>query len=241
MAVKKLCGHVAFELTRDCNHIPQCPHCLRGCAENLDIDKDLIRSVLDQFSHITTLTLTGGEPSLVPELIEYTIQYIIENQIELGSFYVVTNGRTYSKRMVRALRKAYKYSFEKELCGLSVSVDRYHADNTENLHRYEEEEFYTPDKINPDIDKYLINEGLAYENGIGKRNLSPKQEIDHKYIDFYTANGEDVLVLNDDLIYISANGNVLLDCDLSYYNQDMYAIGNLRYSNLIDIIEAHIA
>lgn len=235
----KLCGQLVIALTHRCNQ--QCAHCLRGCAENIDISKDLIRSVLDQFSQITSLTLTGGEPSLVPNLIAYTIQYIIDNNIDLGSFYVVTNGKQYSLKMVRALRKAYQYAIEKECCGLSVSVDKYHGYNQENLSKYALENFYVSDKINPEIDKYLINEGLAYENGIGKRNLSPKQEIDHKYVDFYTENGEDVLVLNDDLIYISANGNVLLDCDLSYYNQDMYAIGNLRYSNLIDIIEAHIA
>ena len=235
---KRLCGDLVIELTRRCNMA--CQHCLRGCAQAIDINKELIRKALDPFERINMLTLTGGEPSLVPKLISYTITYVIERGIELGSFYVVTNGKVYSPSMIHTLRRAYYYADEKEMCCLSVSVDPYHDDNYSVLRRYENEIFYRPDKISPNIDEYLINEGRAYENGIGVRNLKPRDWIspDDTYT-YTTKNGDEVLVV-DNLMYVTALGDVLLECDLSYENQESFSIGNLNSSLLLDIIEAHI-
>ena len=235
---KRLCGDLVIELTRRCNMA--CQHCLRGCAQTIDINKELIRKALDPFERINTLTLTGGEPSLVPKLISYTITYVIEQGIELGCFYVVTNGKVYSPSMIHTLRRAYHYADEKEMCCLSVSVDPYHDDNYSVLRRYENEVFYRPDKISPNIDDYLINEGRAYENGIGVRNLRPRDwiDLDDTYT-YTTKDGDDVLVVND-LMYVTALGDVLLECDLSYENQESFSIGNLNSSLLLDIIEAHI-
>lgn len=235
---KRLCGDLVIELTRRCNMA--CQHCLRGCAQAIDINKELIRKALDPFERINMLTLTGGEPSLVPKLISYTITYVIERGIELGSFYVVTNGKVYSPSMIHTLRRAYYYADEKEMCCLSVSVDPYHDDNYSVLRRYENEIFYRPDKISPNIDEYLINEGRAYENGIGVRNLRPRDRIDPDDTYIYTTkDGDDVLVVND-LMYVTALGDVLLECDLSYESQESFSIGNLNHSLLLDIIEAHI-
>lgn len=236
---KKLCGDLVIELTRRCNMA--CQHCLRGCAQAIDINKDFIRKSISSFDRINTLTLTGGEPSLVPRLISYTIEYLIEHGIELGAFYVVTNGKTYSPSMVRTLRRAYQYADEKDMCCLTVSVDPYHDDNFDVLRRYENEIFYHPDKILPKIDNYLINEGRAYENGIGVRNLKPRCSIESESIcDYVNLEGDEVLGVGDGLMYITALGDVLLECDLSYENQEMYSIGNLNYSLLVDIVESHI-
>lgn len=236
---EKLCGDVIIELTRRCNM--SCQHCLRGCSQAIDMSKDMIRSVLDEFDAIWTLTFTGGEPSLVPNLISYAINYIIEKNIPLNNFYIVTNGKTYSQSMIRALRRAYQYADEKDMCCLTVSVDHYHDDNHDNRLKYEREMFYREDKINPNIDQYLINEGRAYENGIGVRNLRPNTSIPSDSTCFDTNdNGNIVVELRDSLIYVSAVGDVLLDCDLSYDNQELFSIGNIKYSKLADIIIAHI-
>lgn len=236
---KKLCGDLVIELTRRCNMA--CQHCLRGCAQAIDINKELIRKAIYPFDRINTLTLTGGEPSLVPRLISYTIECLIEHEVELGAFYIVTNGKVYSPSMVRTLRRAYQYADDKDMCCLTVSVDPFHDDNCKVLKRYENEIFYHPDKISPRIEDYLINEGRAYENGIGIRNLDPRCTINSEYTyDYTNHDGDDVLVVSDNLIYVTAIGDVLLECDLSYENQELYSIGNLNHSSFIDIVESHI-
>lgn len=235
MAVKKISGSLIIELTRRCNM--NCKHCLRGCAENININKRIIRSALDAFEDIQTLTLTGGEPSLVPELIKYTVDYIIANDISLGCIYIVTNGKQYSRSMVNTMRRAYAYAYEKDLCALCVSVDAFHdGTHKENYYRYADELFFRRDKEQPNLERYLINEGNAYENGIGRRNLNVPVSIEKDA----TYRWGSTLCISEGLIYINALGGVLLDCDVSYRNQNLYEIGNLNDSTLVDIIMSHI-
>ena len=235
MAVKKISGSLIIELTRRCNM--NCKHCLRGCAENININKRIIRSALDAFEDIQSLTLTGGEPSLVPELIKYTVDYIIANGISLGGIYIVTNGKQYSRSMVNTMRRAYDYAYEKDMCALCVSVDAFHdGTHKENYYRYADELFFRRDKEQPNLERYLINEGNAYENGIGRRNLNVPVSIEKDA----TYRWGSTLCISEGLIYVNALGGVLLDCDVSYRNQGLYEIGNLNDSNLIDIILAHV-
>jgi organic radical activating enzyme len=214
-----------------------CPHCLRGPAQNATISKELIRKVLNQFNDIKCLTLTGGEPSLVPELIKYTVDYVVNHNIELGALYIVTNGKVYSQQMVNAMRKAYNYSYDPEMCALCVSVDEFHDKYDADAYmRYELEPFFRRDKEQSKLRNFLINEGNAYYNGIGKRNLNVRTEINSAYVNI----SDSVIDLEDDLIYVTTEGNVLLDCDVSYENESMYTIGNINDSTLEDIIMAHI-
>lgn len=231
----KIEGNLVIELTRRCNM--NCPHCLRGCAQNLDISKQTINNTLKHFSNITTLTLTGGEPSLVPDLIKYTIERVMALEIDLGCLYIVTNGKTYSQKMVNAMRRAYDYSYEPEMCALTVSVDEYHdGTHVAARYRYMDEPFFRRDKEQPDLSKYLINEGNAFYNGIGKRNLHVPTALKKEYVSIY----EDHVYLEDDLLYVNAIGDVLLNCDVSYENQSDYVIGNVNDSCLSDIVMTHL-
>lgn len=231
----KLNTNMVIELTRRCNM--NCAHCLRGCAENIDIAKATINKALQNVQNIPTLTLTGGEPSLVPELIQYTVNRIISQGIDLGSLYIVTNGKQYSQKMVNAMRKAYKYAYEPELCGLCVSIDKFHdGSHKDAWYRYMDEPFFQRDKENPDLEKYLINEGNALYNGIGKRNLNVHTFIKSEY----TTIDDKEVTLDDDLLYVNVHGDVLLNCDVSYENQEDFSIGNLYDSTLADIVLAHI-
>lgn len=232
---KSLSGSLVIEETRMCNM--NCPHCLRGWAQNINITKKIIDAALDPFENISSLTLTGGEPSLVPELVKYTIDQIIERGISLGSIYVVTNGKKYSRSMLNSIRRAYEYADEKDLCGLCISVDEYHKGSYDIAwDRYESEPFFRTDKVQKDLSKYLINEGNAYYNGIGRRNLHINTSIKKEYVD----ESDTTITIWDDILYVSAVGDVLLNCDVSYENQPLYAIGNLNHSRMIDIVQAHI-
>jgi hypothetical protein len=231
----KIASSLVIELTRRCNM--NCAHCLRGCAQSIDISKKTINKVLKQYTNISTLTLTGGEPSLVPELIKYTVDRIIELGIDLGCLYIVTNGKVYSQKMVNAMRKAYAYSYEPDLCGLCVSVDDYHdGTHANNRYRYMDEPFFHTDKEQKDLSRYLINEGNAYDNGIGRRNLIVDTELKDEYVTI----DEDCLNIDDYLVYVNALGDVLLNCDVSYQHQSDYMLGNVNDSSLVDILLAHI-
>ena len=51
---------------------------------------------------------------------------------------------------------------------------------------------------------------------------------------------DDRINIEDDMIYVNAFGDVLLNCDVSYENQYEYMIGNVNDSKLVDIILSHI-
>lgn len=59
-----------LEVTRRCNMC--CPHCLRGDAENMDADIDLIPQIFEGITEVGTLTFSGGEPSLNTKYIRRT-------------------------------------------------------------------------------------------------------------------------------------------------------------------------
>lgn len=79
-----------IEVTRKCNM--QCDHCLRGEAQRSNIDHSYITSLLENVSYISSLTFSGGEPSLNVKAIQFTLQELVRLNIPVNNFYIVTNG-----------------------------------------------------------------------------------------------------------------------------------------------------
>lgn len=126
-------NNVVIEITRRCNMC--CAHCLRGDAENVDIQKKYINAFLDSFSgrrYIGTIVFTGGEISLNIPAIRYTLKAVKERNISVGSFYMVTNGKAVDKMEDLALASLewWNYCDEKDeyLCGLCISSDNFHEE-----------------------------------------------------------------------------------------------------------------
>ena len=94
---------LSFEMTRQCNLA--CAHCARGEAQDKTIKTIYIDRVLDQIDYVNHLTLTGGEPSLHPELIEYVVDGIIKRGIRLRFFDMTINGTVRDMRIATALDK----------------------------------------------------------------------------------------------------------------------------------------
>ena len=132
MANKKINGDLILEVTQRCNM--DCDHCLRGKCRNVNITHEIIDATLDKFGYIGMLTFTGGEPTLNVEAIEYTVEQIKKRGISIGGFYVVTNAQKFSARLVTALLQLYVISDEREMCGLTVSVDEFHDDYDETAY-----------------------------------------------------------------------------------------------------------
>ena len=51
--------NLVLEVTRRCNMC--CAHCLRGEAQNMDMQKETIDKLLDQTDSISMVTFSGGE------------------------------------------------------------------------------------------------------------------------------------------------------------------------------------
>ena len=95
--------HISIELTRRCNM--RCRHCLRGDAQNVDIDYKYIDALLDQTQLIGRLFLSGGEPTLMLDAIEYIADELCKRGIPLLNFELCTNGLIYSTRFIEIIKR----------------------------------------------------------------------------------------------------------------------------------------
>lgn len=233
----KLGGYLVLEVTRKCNM--GCEHCLRGHCQNLDMTIETAKNTLDKFEYISNLTFTGGEPTLNAKLIKWVAKYIKERDIGFGSFYVVSNGKEYSRDLVDACLDLWCLSEEKDFCGLSVSIDQFHSGfDKEAYLRYSALSFFNHDKECRDGMDRIIDRGNAQENGIGtfEKEVS---EFDPRYADAI-GNGESI-DLGDNVFYVNVNGDVVFDCDLSYEQQEEYKVGNINTDDVPGILSEIMA
>lgn len=203
---------LVLETTRQCNM--RCLHCLRGNAEALDMSLEIAIEAINKFSSIGNITFSGGEPTLRADLIEAVVNYIIENKIDVQSFYVASNGKEVSMQTMIALARLYGYiaesGYDTELCQFDVSLDQYHDKiAAKNMNILQAFSFVT--HRNPIPQGGLINEGRASDNGIGCRNL-------HRYIEFTV--DDDFDEPRYDMAYVNVKGNILPGCDFSFATQD---------------------
>lgn len=98
------------EITRKCNL--QCKHCLRGETQNTTITKEIIDNYFDNIGSIETLNFTGGEPLLAIDEIEYTIDKIIKDKINVIGLAIITNGTILDKRLADIFNRYNKYLHE---------------------------------------------------------------------------------------------------------------------------------
>ena len=222
--------NLVIEVTRRCNMC--CEHCLRGESQNLDINLTYIDQILTKVGHISNITFSGGEPSLNVKAIEHTLEVCEKNNIDVGSFYIVTNGKENLLPLTIASLKWFAYAYEKDICGLALSKDMFH----ESISNQKEEflrglSFFREDKFT-DFNKIpLITEGRAAElSGFKTRPLY------HDGIDIEVY--DDELSVNS-LIYLSANGDIKINCDAAYENDD-FTIGNICENTFEEILGEYV-
>lgn len=112
---------LSFEMTRQCNLA--CAHCARGEAQNAVIKREYIDRVLDQIDYVHHLTLTGGEPSLHPDLIEYVVDGIIKRWIRVRFFDITINGTVRDMRIAAALDKIADWCGQWQVYADHLEVD----------------------------------------------------------------------------------------------------------------------
>lgn len=208
--------HVAslvIELTRRCQFT--CEHCLRGNAQNADMTTDVIDKILDSFDRITEVTFTGGEPTLNLDVMEYFFQALKARNKFIDGFYVATNGHDNQERLAHILLNAYMDVDAPEICGVSLSIDDFHNGHQSPYIRglafYQE----VKEHLEQDPDKWVIKSGRAYDFGIGR-----PYDNNVRFSAEYTKYPDHSEEITADTVYVSFDGYVYPDCDLSYEIMD---------------------
>lgn len=219
-------SNLTIEVTRRCNL--ECFHCLRGDAQDLDMDLDTIKNIFKHVDNISSLTISGGEPSLVPEIISQIIDIATKNKISIGMFYIATNAIEVSNKFMEALLKLYLYcdesmDYRPEDYGswLDISNDTHHGElNTHNVQKLLAFRFASK-KFKEDGHDYNRGRDLLFE-GRSKDYFFTENEIKIYEV---TMNDDQI-----DTIYLNAKGDLLPECDLSYDHQDEedLIIGNVN-------------
>lgn len=237
---------MVFEITRRCNM--RCYHCLRGCSQKVDISHETICNALEEVSRIGCLTITGGEPSLKPEIIKDIYLGLLCRNISVDYFYIVTNAHSMRGRraFLEVLDSLYGYCDEPDACSLVISQDQYHlSEHRPDMKLYDTEyydeeknEYYYRPYIHTEARKSpilnVINEGHAKTYHIGKTDPIKQEPWDIETYDELHVMGE-----NGQVVYISANGRVTSCCDMSYKRIDEESIGDVNTQSLKDIIMSY--
>ena len=208
-----------------------CRHCMRGDAEDINMDYAVIDQIFQDTRYIEHLCLTGGEPSLEPYVIREILYHARRWGCRIGSFFCATNAKVYSPEFSDTLTELYCYCTDKGKCTLTVTTDQFHEGaDPEALKSYRELPYYRSVYEHKQIAPYFIlDEGRAKENKIGRSEIPIKGLIyDVSFHSFDFTCG--------DTVYINAKGDVLLNADLSYKNQKDFRIGNLLEDNLPHIL-----
>lgn len=247
---------LVLEVTRRCNM--QCMHCLRGHSQNVDMTRDMIDKIFEDIESVYNIVFTGGEPFLNIDIIKYALDVVNKKEIQIHSFFLATNGKVFNDENIIVLNNWMEYVC---LCnykvktllphdsildndelfgygGVAVSRDEYHEPIPyKNYLKYKMLAYYTDSKENKESLDYIINEGLAKENQIGTYER-PKTDIYVSGECMQSKNGFDYENLEvDGILYISAIGEVLGDCDSSYETQSELSVGNINENSLIYILE----
>lgn len=204
-----------LEVTERCNLA--CDHCLRGCARNIDLQKETVSSMLSQVNSIGAVVFTGGEPCLNLPIIKYTFDQIRKRKISLGEFWLATNGLVKSYDLAALLLKNIDLCNEPDMCGVAISVDEFHGQIKDKKNPLRFLSFYDKSREMKDWKpEYILNMGRAEETGVGFREFQPETK-------FYISDewGDELGV---ETVYVRANGDLLADCDMSYDFMDKNAI-----------------
>jgi hypothetical protein len=235
-------SNLVLEVTRKCQL--QCSHCLRGDAQRVTMSNAVLFKTFGSINHVCTLTLTGGEPSLVPEVFEELWNCCVWQKVSIGAFYIVTNGMNHSRyrRFLTAVERLYRWCDEPGSCSLTVSRDQYHPfEMRKHASKFEVRDEYGnhwgeyPEYVHLDDRHHrierVLNEGRAAETQVGN-------EYDVEHQTPWELDGEGDYVI-DPLVYVAANGNVVSCCNMSFDRIDAESKGNVLETPLSQIIESY--
>ena len=222
-----------IEVTRKCNM--QCEHCLRGAAQRKTISDHHIYRFFSLIDSISTLTITGGEPTLAMDSLEQIKHRIQYESCDVGSFYMVTNGKSINVERLAEWTADMKFvCSDNDISSIGFSFDQFHTStfNWKQLQKQKrnyvalqeilEEEYGIDNSANHSFvykhsdEKWtydrLLQQGRAEDFG----SIEPTKEL------FEIDNDDDdnYFCVNDGILYLSCNGYIVAGCNWSYNTID---------------------
>lgn len=216
---------LSIEITRQCNMC--CIHCMRGNAENTNLNPNILNSFLKQVKDITTLTITGGEPSLVPEIMIKLLRKFQKYKVAVGNIYIVTNGKKITNKFITACIEWYLYCYDNEISAVCTSKDMFHEPVwPDNIKKLEALSFFNNRDKNTDFTKtHVLNIGRAktlHLPNVTKNDKPYFEEIECETID------EHIIEVCSGNITVTTNGDILSQCDYAYNETDAIKIGDVN-------------
>lgn len=234
---------IILEITRRCNL--KCEHCIRGEQQNLDLTDVVINRLFDNLEECKLLNLTGGEPLLAIDIIEYLVDEIIRRNIKIETINLVTNGTIKDRRIVDILAR-FCDSAEERKAMLRISTDSFHKQDEskkaydfymEAAKQYERLEILETRPFGEVGSSIFIIAGRAKNLLIEHPELVPvigrrKESIyDHRV----TVGNNTVFCM----LHITVNGDICVFEDRSFETNDRMTIGNIMVESMYDLINRH--
>ena len=217
-----------IETTRRCNM--SCEHCMRGDAQASDLDPDILRPLLEQTDYIETIGFSGGEPSLNPNAIASVLELCKEYHINVGNFYIVTNGKELSDQFLHTMMNWLLYTCgDPDMNGIALSQDEYHEPIPwENRNKLQLFSAFRPDdkKVDFHHSRYarVLNLGRATElMDVEKQTEIQRSESPRVILD----SEENLLQVHDKDFYVTVNGNILETGNYEYSEEDNITISHI--------------
>lgn len=163
-------NETGFVITENCSY--QCGHCMRGDRRPNTMSKEVIDAFLSQVTIQGRVQLTGGEPLMRIDVIEYLINQIYKTGGNIRKLYAFTNGSVGLEKIEKFLNILIENKCE-FLIGLS----------NDYYHKLERE------RLNGGVDN--INEVYeSYKNLIERYGLDPQYYCElEDYKSFYDGRG----------------------------------------------------
>jgi hypothetical protein len=190
--------------------------------QNVDMDIAYVDSLFSQIEYVDTITLSGGEPSLVPDTLLATLNSAKSHDVAIGNFYIATGTKSPNfRKFMLACLEWYLYCDPNEITAVNWSNDSYHDLNDDNVRLLSALKFASPKYECPDLyskpnytyTPKVLDEGRASENGIGDGI------VDEEILDI----DEDGNVAEGTL-YLNCFGMVILGCNWSYESQNEHVL-----------------
>jgi len=225
---------LGIELTRRCNL--KCAHCLRGGAQRKDMDVQTIRRLFTKqgLKSVNTVVLSGGEPSLVPHIIEDFTRMLYDLDQKIGFFYMATNGTHVTDKFISAIRLLLGRCWDPALCNIAVSMDVYHK--REDHRRRALQGLYMMKDYIPEIDINTRDEEPRSQRVLGQGRAKTNQiscdiprDTKIEYIDGY----EEI----SGPLYLNCEGYVIQGCDWSYIEQKKHRLFHVKQpGHILDLL-----
>lgn len=217
---------VIIEVTRRCNM--SCPHCLRGDAQNIDIDLYILESFLSSLSgsYARELLFTGGEPSLNPKAIRKAIELTRKYNIIVGDFTMISNGKGYTNEVINVINSVPNF-------WVDISLDSYHSKLSDRDYEQLSKVRNLLSKENNATDGNILWKlGKADENNIGDY-----QDL-RDYMRFSVYHDNLILLTN---LVCTCNGDVLKDCNYGFHDDSICQLRLCDYDDdIISEIESEV-